>query len=800
MFAVKFSPKQFLSAVVGFLALFSVGLVHATEVTAGSTVSLSVTSDGTAPFTYQWKKDATALVGATGSTLILTNIQSANAGSYSVVVSNGAGSTTSDVSVISITSISIAPAITTQPVSQSVLAGVNVTFTVVASGAPTPTYQWKKDGAAISGATSASLTLSSVQTAAAGSYTVVATNSIGSVTSSGAILTVATTASAPAITTQPLSQSVGAGVTVTFTAAASGTPTPAYQWNKNGTVISGATSATLTLTNVQSSSVGTYSVVATNSVGSATSSGAGLTISGVASAPAITTQPLSQAAFAGSAVTIAAAASGSPTPAYQWKKGGIIIPGATGATLNLTNVQLADAGSYALTATNASGSVTSSFARLVVLVPRANAITYEATVFPSGVTAGGMVSLDYLVTNAGTTTWGANHYLSIRDNQGSFLAFVCLIGVTPGETKTATLRFIAPTTPGTYTYHVQALENGVELFSTESTVTLPVLATQPNSIGYNATTFPLSAVPGATMNFDYTVTNTGTKAWGVNHYLTLRNGEGAFSDFAPLDQMAVGQSRTVHFTFTAPTAPGTYVYHVQGLEDGVEFFATQANMTLVVLAPQPNAIVYNRTRSQEIVTPGATVNLQYSMSNSGTSAWGTSHYVSLRDANGTYLSFVPVSGVASGGSRDASFSFVAPTTPGIYTYYVQALENGVEFFDTQDLVTITVMGNQIPNAISYNATTFPHTIARGATVNFSYNVTNRGTNTWGVNHYLSLRDEDDTFLGFPSLNGIAPGGSKTVNLSFVAPSTPGVYTYRVQGLDSAVEFFAMADTLVLVVQ
>lgn len=800
MFAVKFSPKQFLSAVVGLFVLFSVGLVHATEVTAGSTVSLAVTADGTAPFTYQWKKDAAVLVGATGSTLVLTNIQSTDAGSYSVVVSNGAGSTTSDVSVIGTTTISVAPAIMSQPVSQSVLVGVNVTFTAVASGAPSPTYQWKKDGTTISGATSASLTLTSVQSAAAGTYTVVAANSVGSVTSSGAVLTVATATSAPAFTTQPQSQSVGLGVNVTFTAAASGTPTPAYQWKKNGIAVSGATGATLTLSNVQSSSAGTYSVVATNSVGSVISNGAGLTISGVASAPTITTQPLSQAAFAGSAVTIVAAASGSPTPAYQWKKGGVVLPGATAATLNLTNVQLADAGSYGLTATNASGSVTSSFARLVVLVPRANAITYEATVFPSGVTVGGMVSLDYLVTNAGTTTWGANHYLSIRDNQGKFLAFVCLIGVAPGETKTATLRFIAPATPGTYTYHVQSLENGVELFSTESTVTLPVLATQPNSMGYNSTTFPISAVPGATINFDYTVTNTGTKAWGANHYLTLRNGEGAFTDFAPLGQMAVGQSRTVHFTFTTPTAPGTYVYHVQALEDGAEIFSTQANMTLVVLAAQPNAIVYNRTRSQEIVTPGATVNLQYSMSNSGTSAWGTNHYVSLRDANGTYLSFIPVSGVASGGSRDANFSLVAPTTPGIYTYYVQALENGVEFFDTQDLVTITVMGNQIPNAISYNATTFPHTIARGATVNFSYTVTNRGTNAWGANHYLSLRDEDDTFLGFPSLNGIAPGGSKTVTMSFVAPTAPGVYTYRVQGLDSGVEFFAMADTVVLVVQ
>ncbi len=84
----------------------------------------------------------------------------------------------------------VAPGFTTQPASQTVNTGANVTFTVEASGTPTPAYQWQKDGVNITGATNASLILSSVTAADAGSYTVVVTNSAGSVTSDAAVLTV----------------------------------------------------------------------------------------------------------------------------------------------------------------------------------------------------------------------------------------------------------------------------------------------------------------------------------------------------------------------------------------------------------------------------------------------------------------------------------------------------------------------------------------------------------------------------------------------------------------------------------
>jgi pectate lyase len=172
-----------------------------------------------------------------------------------------------------------APTITTQPASQTAVAGSNVTFSVVAAGTAPLTYQWKLAGTAISGATSSSLMLTNVQASNAGSYTVTVTNSVGSATSNAAILTVNATTTAPTITTQPASQTVAPGNSVTFNVAASGTAPLTYQWKFNGTAISGAMSASFTLASAQSANAGNYTVTVSNSVGSVTSAIAVLTVS-----------------------------------------------------------------------------------------------------------------------------------------------------------------------------------------------------------------------------------------------------------------------------------------------------------------------------------------------------------------------------------------------------------------------------------------------------------------------------------------------------------------------------------------
>lgn len=247
----------------------------------GGTATFSVTANGDAPLSYQWlKNDDVIIEGATGPTLTLSNVQASDLGNYYVVVTNSVGSATSNLAPLVITGLP--PSITVSPVSQTVSAGSNVTFSVSAAGSPPLTYQWRKDGAALPSATASALTLTRVQDGDAGSYDVVVTNSVSSATSGAATLTV--TPAAPTITGQPVSKTASTGGNVSFTVTAIGSAPLAYQWRKDGLAltdggaVSGASTATLLLTGVSAADGASYDVVVTNSLGSATSNAVALTV------------------------------------------------------------------------------------------------------------------------------------------------------------------------------------------------------------------------------------------------------------------------------------------------------------------------------------------------------------------------------------------------------------------------------------------------------------------------------------------------------------------------------------------
>lgn len=162
--------------------------------------------------------------------------------------------------------------------------GKTTTFSVTFSAGSAPiAYQWSKDGAAIQGATNSTLTLSPIKASDAGTYNVRLTNPAGSAVSNNAVYSTTQATLAPTVSVTPASQSLAIGSTyANFTAAVTGTPTPTLQWLKNGQAITGETSATLNLNNIQLGDAGTYSVRATNSAGVATSNGAVLTVAPIA--------------------------------------------------------------------------------------------------------------------------------------------------------------------------------------------------------------------------------------------------------------------------------------------------------------------------------------------------------------------------------------------------------------------------------------------------------------------------------------------------------------------------------------
>ncbi len=326
----------------------------------GSSVTFTVAAIGTG-LTYQWRKGLVNLIngasvsGATTASLTINPATLTDAAlNYNVVVSGGClpDAISNNASLI----INTAPNITSQPSNQIACIGSSVTFTVAASGSGL-NYQWRKglvnlvNGASVSGATTASLTINPVAlTDAALNYNVVVSGAcLPNAISNNASLIIGTT---PTITSQPSNQTVCEGSSVTFTIAVSGTGLT-YQWRKglvnliNGGSISGATSASLTInpTTLADAAVNYNVVVTGGCLPNATSNNVSLIIN---TSPTITSQPSNQTACIGSSTTFTVAANGTGLT-YQWRKGlvnlinGGAISGATTASLTINPAALTDA-------------------------------------------------------------------------------------------------------------------------------------------------------------------------------------------------------------------------------------------------------------------------------------------------------------------------------------------------------------------------------------------------------------------------------------------------------------------------
>lgn len=167
---------------------------------SGTNILLSVATSGGIPLSYQWQMNGSNLVdggnlfGPDRRTLSITNVASVNAGVYSVIVSNSFGSVSSDGATVQV--IVAPPLFTMQPTNQTVTPGATVTFNAAALGSLPLSYHWQKDGtnlvdgARISGSASSSLTLSGVIETNNGIYSVVVSNHLAVIMSSGATLSV----------------------------------------------------------------------------------------------------------------------------------------------------------------------------------------------------------------------------------------------------------------------------------------------------------------------------------------------------------------------------------------------------------------------------------------------------------------------------------------------------------------------------------------------------------------------------------------------------------------------------------
>ncbi|HEY3404802.1 MAG TPA: PKD-like domain-containing protein [Ohtaekwangia sp.] len=469
-----------------------------------SSATFSVVANGTA-LTYQWRKGGVNIGGATSSSYTISNVTATDVDNYDVVVSGSCGSpVTSTAASLTVNSL---PSISVHPVSQSICVGGGVTFSVTAAGTGV-TYQWRKGGVNIVGATSSSYSIASVATGDAGLYDVVVGGTCTpSVTSASATLTVNTL---PSITAQPApAQSICERSGVSFSVTATGTGLT-YQWRKNGVDIGGATGSLYTIASTSTSDAGSYTVVVSGTcTPGVTSAASVLTIN---EQPEILTGPVSQSICVGSGVTFTVSAGVTTGVTYQWRKGGVNIVGATSSSYSIASVATGDAGLYDVVVSGTcTPSVTSASATLTVntlpsitaqpapaqSICEGSGVSFSVTATGTGLTyqwrkngvdIGGATASTYSILNV-TTADAADYDVVINGtctpgvtSAISALAVNTLPVITAHPVTSQTIcegsiaSFSVTATGTNLTY--QWRKNGVDIGSaTSSTYTIPATAT-----------------------------------------------------------------------------------------------------------------------------------------------------------------------------------------------------------------------------------------------------------------------------------------------------------------------------------
>jgi hypothetical protein len=234
-------------------------------VLAGKRASLKVSATGTKPLRYQWRKYGYVVPGATNATLTIPVAAPADEGAYSVYVWNDAGEALSTNAYLAVPPLRI----TSQPRNLTTNASSRVTLSVRATTRYPLSYQWKLEGTNLPGATNSTFVIANAQPVHRGTYTVTLTNSVGELSTTGAVLSV--TVLPVRITSQPRSVNAKEGSKAIFSVTAAGSPPFSYQWRLAEVDIDGATNASLVITNVQAGNAGVYSVVVRNAETEATS-------------------------------------------------------------------------------------------------------------------------------------------------------------------------------------------------------------------------------------------------------------------------------------------------------------------------------------------------------------------------------------------------------------------------------------------------------------------------------------------------------------------------------------------------
>jgi streptogramin lyase len=590
-----------------------------------ASASFTVTANGAAPLSYQWQistdngasfsnlSDGNGIGGSTTPTLTVSDFAITGSAEYQVIVTDANGVTvTSNAAALT---VNAAPSITTQP--HDAVATVGQTgaqsFSIADNGGTgTLSVQWQvstdngqtfsnlSNGNGIAGATSTTLTISSIDTAGSPEYRAVVTDANGvTATSSAATLTID---AAPSITAQPANQSATtgqAGAESFSVTAANGTGSLTYQWQEStdggqtfsnvsdGSGLSGATTATLTISGFATPESAEYQAVVTDANGvSVTSNAAALTVN---AAPSITTQPQNATAAVGQSASefFSIADNGGTGPlSVQWQDStdggntftnlsdGNGVSGSTTPTLTISSFTSAGSAVYRAVVTDANQvSVTSNAATLTVDAAPSIAdqpVSESATAGQTGSESFSVVATSG--TSPDTYQWqvstdGGNTYNPVSDGSG----------ISGAATPTLTISGNALPASGAEYDVVVTDANGIAVTSNAAALTVnaaPSITTQPQ----NAT-----ATVGQTASESFSIADSGgTGALSVQWQVSTDGGN-TFTNLS--DGNGVSGSASTTLTINGFTSAGSAEYRAV-VTDANGVAATSDPATLAVNAVQ----------------------------------------------------------------------------------------------------------------------------------------------------------------------------------------------------------------------
>lgn len=308
------------------------------------------------------------------STVLLTTLPVTNFNEFCFMFANTA-TTNVNITLTGITLVPANPVIVTQPFNTGGSPGGNYSFTVALSpaGGASSSYQWYQiiggvtntlqdvatgNGSTISGSGTATLTINNAQAADSSAFFAVVTNAYGAATSAVATLFVSATPTVPVINfVSPTNATVISGNGTNIFVSTFGAPTPTVYWyDENSNLLESGASTELSLTNLQLTNAGIYTVVSSNSAGSVLTNFS-VTVN---ETPIISSAPTNLLLNVGNPASFSVTASGVPQPTYQWYKNNAPIPGATGTNYSIASVALTNIGTYSVVVSNAAGTVTAS--------------------------------------------------------------------------------------------------------------------------------------------------------------------------------------------------------------------------------------------------------------------------------------------------------------------------------------------------------------------------------------------------------------------------------------------------------